>query len=186
MNLSSTANDSVDFFAVAYAKSPLTKVSIANSLVLTFLNIISGFGIIWFEHFGCDQKRTLINRLLTSLCLTGIEFYFVVLPFEIVRHLNGPFDNVTCHFLLLFKNSLSIQVALFTLGISVSRYLYTFYLKNPGRFQDAFWQLFTNMWIVSCGIISQFVFVILPGRLPISFYLFSGQDPKLFGSNIEV
>jgi hypothetical protein len=146
MNSSLTANDSLDFFAVVYAKSPLTKFSIATSLVLTFLNIISGFGIIWFEHFGSDQKRTLINRLLTSVCLTGIEFYVIVLPFEIFRHLNGPFDNVTCHFLLLFKNSLSIQVALFTLGISVSRYMYTFYLKNPAKFQDAFWQLFTNMW----------------------------------------
>jgi len=109
MNSSLTANDSLDFFAVVYAKSPLTKFSIATSLVLTFLNIISGFGIIWFEHFGSDQKRTLINRLLTSVCLTGIEFYVIVLPFEIFRHLNGPFDNVTCHFLLLFKNSLSIQ-----------------------------------------------------------------------------
>jgi len=77
-------------------------------------------------------------------------------------------------------------VALFTLGISVSRYIYTFYLKNPAKFQDAFWQLFTNMWIVSCGIISQFVFIILPGRQPISFYIFSGQDPRLFGSNTDV
>ena len=77
-------------------------------------------------------------------------------------------------------------MALFTLGISVSRYIYTFYLKNPAKFQDAFWQLFTNMWIVSCGIISQFVFIILPGRQPISYYIFSGQDPRLFGSNTDV
>jgi hypothetical protein len=186
MNSSITNNDTIDFFAVAYAKSPLTKVSIVISLVITVLNIVCGFGIIWFERFGCDQKRTLINRLLTSVCLTGIEFYVIILPFEIVRHLNGPFSIGICYFLLLFKNILGIQVALFTLGVSVSRYLYIFYLKNPARFQDEFWHSFVNIWVVSCGIISQSIFVILPGRQPISFYLFGGQDPIVFGSNFDV
>jgi hypothetical protein len=186
MNSSITNDSSIDFFATAYAKTALTKTSIVISIIFAFLNIISGIGIIWFERFGSDKKRTLINRLLTSVCLTGIEYYVVVLPFEIVRHLNGPFGNVTCNFLLLFKNILSIQVALFTLGVSVSRYLYIFYLKNPARFQDEFWQLFINIWVVSCGIISQLVFIILPGRQPISFYLFSGQDPRHFGSTLDL
>jgi hypothetical protein len=25
------------------------------------------YGIIWYEHYGSDLKRTLINRLITSL-----------------------------------------------------------------------------------------------------------------------
>jgi hypothetical protein len=166
-----TANSSTDFFATAYANGPSKVASILISLISILLIVTSGTGIIWFERFGSDQKRTLIIRLLTSVCVTGIEFYLIPLPFEIVRHLYGPFNNATCSFMLIFKTSLSIQVGLFTLGFSVSRYLYIFHLKNPARFQDAFWHFFVNIWVVSFGIISQFVFVILPGRQPISFYL---------------
>ena len=180
-----TANSSTDFFATAYANGPSKVASILISLISILLIVTSGTGIIWFERFGSDQKRTLIIRLLTSVCVTGIEFYLIPLPFEIVRHLYGPFNNATCSFMLIFKTSLSIQVGLFTLGFSVSRYLYIFHLKNPARFQDAFWHFFVNIWVVSFGIISQFVFVILPGRQPISFYLCNGQDPRAFGDDFN-
>jgi len=185
-NDQNTTNGSTDFFSTAYASGPLKTASVLISFIYIFLIIISGTGIIWFERFGSDKKRTLINRLLTSVCITGIEYYVVALPFEIVRHLYGPFGNAICYILLLLKNSMSLQVALFTLGISVSRYLYIFHLKNPARFQDEFWQLFVNIWVVSFGITSQFVFVFLPGRQPISFYLCNGQDPRAFGDDFSI
>jgi hypothetical protein len=181
-----TNSNFTDFFATAYANGPFKTASIPISIISIFLILISGTGIIWFERFGSDKKRTLINRLLSSVCVTGIEFYLIPLPIEIIRHFYGPFGNVTCSVMLLFRTSLSLQVGLFTLGFSVSRYLYIFYLKNPARFQDEFWHFFVNIWVVSFGLISQFVFVILPGRQPISFYLCSGQDPRAFGDDSSI
>ena len=167
--------DNSDFFANVHLKTPLKTFAIIINTILSILVVWAGYGIIWYERYGTDLKRTLINRLLSSACWTGIEFYVLVMPWHIFRYVIGPFNTNTCFLLLLFKNILNAQTFLFGLGVSISRYVYIFYLKNPEHFQDQFWQTFVNIWVVSCGILSQGVFVLLPGRQPTSFSLCTGQ-----------
>jgi len=38
------------------------------SVLLSLIVIPSLYGIIWFEKFGTDSKRTLINQLVSSIC----------------------------------------------------------------------------------------------------------------------
>ena len=172
-------SDNSDFFASVYSNTPLKTVSIIFCIILSILIGCAGYGIIWYEKFGTDLKRTLINRLLSSLCWNGIAYLILVLPLDVARYFVGPFNTKFCLVILLVKYVLNSHTSLFLLAVAISRYLYIFYLKNPAQFQDPFWQMFVNIWIVSCSILSQFAFVILPGRQPTSFYLCSGQEPEM-------
>ena len=176
----------VDFFSDAFQNGPLKTAAIITSLISVILLIPSGYGIIWYERYGSDKKRILINRLMTSICWTGIEFYILVLPIEISRYIFGPLPETLCMFHLMLKNLINFQTVLFCDGVSAARYLFIFYLKNPSEFQDEFWHIFINIWIVFFGLLSQFVFVYLPGHQPLNFYICIGQDPRIAGVDIVV
>jgi hypothetical protein len=34
--------------------------------------------IIWYERYGSDHKRTLLNKLVSSLCWSFFEWFFIV------------------------------------------------------------------------------------------------------------
>jgi hypothetical protein len=51
---------------------PMT-IAIVLSVLLSLIVIPSLYGIIWFERFGSDSKRTLINQLFASIC-----WYFMI------------------------------------------------------------------------------------------------------------
>jgi len=61
MNATS-AVESSDFFEVAFKDGPLKTTTITVTLILVLIFFAAGYGIIWFEKFGSDKKRTLINR----------------------------------------------------------------------------------------------------------------------------
>ena len=171
-------NHSSDFFAVAFQNGPLKTTALLITLVSVFFLVPSGYGIIWYERYGSDSKRILINRLVTSVCWTGLEFYILVLPLEIVRYVYGPLPEYICLFQLMHKNIINVQTVLFCDAVSVTRYIFIFYLKNPADFKDEFWHTFINIWIGCFGLISQFVFVYMPGHQPLNFFLCTGQDPN--------
>jgi len=175
-----------DFFSTAFQNSPLKTTAIVTSLISVIFLISSGYGIIWYERYGSDSKRILINRLVTSICWTGIEFYVLVLPMEIARYIFGPLPETLCMFHLMLKNIITFQTVLFCDGVSAARYLFIFYLKNPSEFQDEFWHIFINIWIVFFGLLSQFVFVYLPGRQPLNFYICTGLDPHIAEADLAV
>ena len=179
MNESVKSNqESSDFFAAAYENGPLKAFAIITTVLCVIFLASSGYGMIWYERYGSDKKRNLINRLFSSVCWTGIQFYVLVLPLEIGRHIFGPMPEFICLFQLIHKNMITTQCVLFINGVSISRYLFVFYLKNPSDFKDEFWHSFLNKWVVFFGIISQIIFVSLPGIQPLNFYLCTGQNPK--------
>jgi hypothetical protein len=175
-----------DYFAPAFENGPLKTSVIVLSILYLFFIIPSGLGIIWYERFGSDLKRNLINRLLTSVCWTGLIFYAIVQPIETARYIFGPLPKSLCLFHLMYKNVLNLQTILFFDGVTVAHYFYVFGLKDPTRFKDDFWHFLVTVWVLSFGFLSQFVFVFLPGHQPISFYLCSGTDPRSNGTDIIV
>jgi hypothetical protein len=137
------------------------------------------YSIIWYEHFGLDAKRTIINKLLSSALFTCIEFViFVQLP-DIARYVFGPLPKFVCLFQFIMKNATSLQILLFFDGIIVARYFYIFYLKNPAGFQDEFWNRFISIWVFAFSSISQAAFVYLPGRQPLNYYICVGKITDL-------
>ena len=173
-----------DFFAAAFQNGQLQLCTMTFTIICLLILIPIEYGMIWFEHYGSDKKRTLINRMFASACWTSMQVYLFVIPLEMVRYVFGPLPGTVCFFHLIHKNVISVETALFSNGVTLSRYLYVFYLKNPSEFQDEFWHTFINLWVGCFGFLSQFTFMYLPGHQPISYYICIGIDPKQDGDTI--
>jgi hypothetical protein len=170
-----------DYFSAAFENGPV-KIGIVVAYFISALVIIPGaYGVIWYEHFGSDHKRILLNRLVSSICWSGIEYYTLVQWIEVTRYTFGPLNETVCLIHLTLKNAIHMQTILFIDIIAFVRYLFMFWLKNTFGFQDEFWSRFVNIWVFGFSTISQFSFVFLPGRQPLNFYLCTGKDPTWFG-----
>ena len=55
------------------------------------------YGIIWYEKYGNDAKRTLINRLVAFNCWIGIA-YLVLKLADVYRYTVGPLPAWFCGF----------------------------------------------------------------------------------------
>ncbi len=174
-------SSSSDFYSVAYENGPFKTATVVATLISIVIFVLTGYGIIWYEHYGSDKKRILINRLVSSLCWTGIELFVVVIPLEMLRYLIGPMPSALCQFHVIFKNVINMKTALLIDGVSVARYLYIFYLKNPSEFKDDFWHLFINIWVNCFCFVTQYIFIFLPGIQPLNYYLCIGTNPKMEG-----
>ena len=172
-----SSEPSVDFFEELFETRPSKILSVSFSAVVGFLLLILVYGITWHEHFGSDKKRTIINKLASSLCYTWFEWFFGVQLSDIVRYLFGPLPNQFCYLLLGMKNAIFTQTLLFLDGIIITRYIFIFWLKNPTIFQDDFWNLFINIWILGFVHIIQIIYYLTPGRNYLYYYICSGQNP---------
>jgi hypothetical protein len=70
---------------------------------------------------------------------------------------------------------ISTQILLFFDAANIVRYLFIFRLKDPFNFQDDFWYLFVNLWVVSFSLATQFVYLYLPGCQPLNYSICTGQ-----------
>ena len=61
---SSDVRDSEKCFKAIFRNSPSKLVLIFICLLFTIVNIALPYGIIWYERFGTDNKRTLMNKLV--------------------------------------------------------------------------------------------------------------------------
>jgi len=104
------------------------------------------------------------------------QFIFIFVP---IRYLNGPFPEFFCSVQLLLRNSLVLQIFLLYDMICVARFVIIFIVKNPLTIQDDFWNVFINIWTFGMSHLVQFVFVMLPGRQPINYYICSGTSMLL-------
>ena len=123
---------------------------------------------------------------MTSLVWTGLEYFIIALPLDVARYVHGPLPETLCSFHVMLKNIMNFQTTSFCDAVTTARFLFIFYLKNPSEFQDEFWHIFVNIWIVLFGTLLQFVYVYLPGMQPISYYICAGLDPRLVTEETSV
>jgi hypothetical protein len=76
----------------------LTKsFAIILSLLLSLIVLPSLYGIIWYERFGSDSKRTLINQLFASVCwYIIITVLFLQFPMTARFIYTKPFSQYVC------------------------------------------------------------------------------------------
>ncbi len=132
-------------------------VSISVSLVLLVLTVPLAYGIIWFERFGTDQRRTVMNKLTSNgLWVAVIQLPFILLS-DIIRNLFGPMPTLFCFFQMVFKNAALSQGLFFLDAITIARYLLIFWTKNPCFVKDDFWSNFISIWIYFFSFIANFI-----------------------------
>lgn len=152
------------------------------NLVSLSVTLILLCGILWFERFGSDAKRTIFNKLVSLMSWNAIFWIVAAQMPDLKRHIFGPMSKPYCHIHQFIKNSLSIHLNLVVTSIVVIRHLFIFKLKNPYRFCDDFWTRFINIWIVAFAISSQIVYEIQNDRESLSFYWCTGIQPKTNGT----
>ena len=141
----------------------------------SIFGILAWCSIIWFERFGSDLKRMFVNQTISSVCWSMLTWIvFIQIP-EMIRYFSKPFSTNCCFAHLLLKNALIVQAFLFFNASNVVRYLFIFRLKDPFNFQDDFWYLFANLWVVTFSLSSQFVYLYLPGCQPLNYFICTGQ-----------
>ena len=76
--------NSSDFFEELYQNRSSKIVIMIISTILTPVNVLLLYSVIWFEHYGSDLKRTLINKAVTSMCWCGLV-QEVLIGFNLLR-----------------------------------------------------------------------------------------------------
>ena len=151
------------------------------------------YGIVWYERFGTDNNRTLINKLLASQCWAFIQYYCVCQTFEGINFLIGGLPGFICFGQVVMKNSYKTQFLLFFDSSIWVQYLFIFWVKNPAAVNDDFWSYFVSIWIAGFSLLFNFAKFHVPHRQPINYYICSACLPELdwslpshFGAHIEV
>ena len=86
----------MDLYPSLTASSMPHNISIATAFASVIIGPPFLFGIIWFERFGSDKKRTLLNMFATKVCWTNILLLVIVRTLEIVRFTMGPLPFGLC------------------------------------------------------------------------------------------
>lgn len=167
-----------DFFEGTYDSRLSIVIGIVTNFASITVALVLLIGILWFERFGSDAKRTIFDKIVSLMCWNGILWIFLAQLPELKRYSVGPMSENFCHFHLFIKNTLSIHMNLLVSTAVVVRHMFIFKLKNPYKFCDDFWTRFINLWIVTFALTSQAVFEIRNGREPLNFYLCSGTKPE--------
>jgi hypothetical protein len=109
-----------------------TKIIILSvSLLSTILLLVLSYGVIWFERFGTDHRRTLMNKLVSSLSWFLMEWYLAGQIISIIMHCVGPLPSIVCAFQQIQKTSIKYQILICLDAMQITKYIFIFHLKNP-------------------------------------------------------
>ena len=136
-------------------KNPLLIISLLLSVLVTIFGPPLLFAVIWFERFGSDKKRTLLNMLVNMNCWTGIAFIILGQIPVIIIYTFGPLPVMFCLLHTTVRLSIICSILMIFNAIIIFRFIYIFKLKNPAAFRDNFWCLFVSLWIY----IISFIFI---------------------------
>ena len=142
------ASQKINFISIDISEKnvPLVFSLIVSTLVVIFAPPLL-FAIIWFERFGSDKKRTLLNMFVYMNCWTIIVFSLLGQVPEIVIYTFGPLPHTFCYIHTLVRQSIFFSILMYIDAIIVFRYVYIFKLKNPAAFRDDFWCFLVSLWI---------------------------------------
>jgi len=160
-------------------KTSLVVISLIAGLIL----IPVAFSLIWYERFGSDKRRTLINKLVSALCWNGIVFCTTCQLAYSIRFYFGPLPQLACFWLVVMRKTIIINITFILNAMTLTRYIFIFWLKNPAAFNDEFWFIYVNLWTTGFSFITQFLRGVVPGSQLLEFNICSGEDPSIILSH---
>ena len=87
---------SQDLFPSLTENNPARLIAWSFALISTIIAPPIFYFIIWFERYGNDNKRTLINMFVSMYCSTLIGFLCTSQVLELVRFSYGPLPGPIC------------------------------------------------------------------------------------------
>jgi hypothetical protein len=179
-NLSETA------FTAVYEWSSSKIINVLLSIFSILFITPWLFYIIWYEKYGANHSRTLINQFAASHFYYAIFYNVVGQTLEVIITSFGPFGGYVCHFQEFIRGVMTFQlIQLFTFIVTV-KYFYIFVLQNPSGIYEEFWCFFLNIWSLLISCIAEFIYQFLPGRSKIKLYICSGKfDNSLANEKVK-
>ena len=139
------------------------------------------FSIIWFEKYGNDNKRTLLNMFVSLYCWAVIEFVLFVQVPETARFLIGPLPPFVCRLHAFLRGSIVNVLLLYKNASVTTRYIFIFWLKNPAAFNDEFWCRMLLIWVHICSFLIRGIDDCISTKFSIHYYVCICKEPHLTG-----
>jgi hypothetical protein len=172
-----------DFFSTLTEDKQTKGICLSFAVISLLTFPILAYSIIWYEKYGTDNKRTMINKFFSMICWSAIENWILVQSSEILCYIIGPLPSNFCFFIRIFRSANFYQFLLYADLAMISRYVYIYCLKNPAGFNDDFWAYFFNMWVKICTLISMMVYHSLLTYQPSNYYICAGKNPIIAFNN---
>jgi len=93
-NLTRSCTD--DFFCGVFENRPSKIVFMTFTIVTIPFVLLLLYSIVWYERFGLDVKRTIVNKLTSSFCWVGMQFILLVNIPDLGRYFFGPYSENFC------------------------------------------------------------------------------------------
>ena len=177
--------NNTNMFENIYAFNWSMKLGIITSFINFLFFTPMFFAIAWYERYGTNQNRTLLNQLVSSICWVSIVQSCTILPLDIIVNLFGPLKLEYCTVYQVYRNSLSLNLLILITFITMVKYVYIFILNNPAGIHSEIWCLFINMFSTGFSFLAQAVFMFLPGRQPKVIYWCAGFNPSSIKTQFE-
>jgi len=181
---STSGNVSADYFNGLFEPRPSKVLFMSLSFILMLVSTVMCYSVVWYERYGIDAKQTILNKLFSLLCWTGIEFIILVNLPSWVRCLYGPMPASICWLQLMSRNWLMTKILLLRTGMVLARYACIFWIKNPSAFCDEFWKQFINIWVYIVSIVPHLVHYCLHVDLPVGYFICTGEKPLKYPKSI--
>ena len=122
-------------------------------------------------------NRTIINYMESGLICTGLFATFGVQSIECVRLCYGPLVPSICFIQSFLRNGPTLGLLLYIDAISIFKCVFIFGLKSFGGIEERFFALFCHILIAMVWIIYGVIFVVMPGRQTMNYYICTGCNP---------
>jgi hypothetical protein len=183
----SQGNLNETMFTAVYEWSPSKIIEILLSILNTFLVTPWLMYIIWYERYGDNHRRTLINQLLASHFYYAVFYSIFGQSLDVAITAVGPCGSLLCYLQQYIRGVVTFQLIQLFTSIFTVKYFYIFVLKNPAGVHEEFWCFFINMWSLGLSLITEFIHQFMPGRSGIKFYICTGRfDNSLTTEKVKV
>jgi hypothetical protein len=85
-----------DFFCGVFENRPSKFIFMTFTIVASPIVTLLLYSIIWYERFGLDVKRTIVNKTTSSICWVAIQFILLVNIPDLGRYFFGPYSENFC------------------------------------------------------------------------------------------
>ena len=90
------SGESGDFFSGLFENRASKIAVVTFSIVGSYVSIAMLYSIVWYQKFGSDGKRTLINRLFVYFWFCPLAWEATVQQVDIIRYIFGPLPKAIC------------------------------------------------------------------------------------------
>jgi len=126
-------------------------------ILLTFVALILLYSVIWYERSCFESNyRTVLNPLLSHICMISIARLFIARIPHSVMILTAPCSTETCNFVILIGRYSFLCIHAEVCIWQVVKFLYIFQWKHIVILNEEFLAVFLTMWNLFVSLI--FVF----------------------------